>query len=207
MAEQQEEGWPLGLQPLNIGAGMVRNHDFSGSISFNTLLTGSPSSSTASSSNLDTESTGSFFHDESITLGRLIGVSSILDLSRRSARVRKAEPLPLRSKKKSRSRGWFFSLCSRTDNAKNGPSLGHFLEEERRASNDYWSNQNSMVYDPNDVTDYEPNSLFINGHIAPPQSSPWLRSNVGGRPKRSLAHVNGFGVPVICPCLCGQPTN
>ncbi|KAH0632311.1 hypothetical protein KY290_035733 [Solanum tuberosum] len=47
---QQDEGWPLGLQPLH-----VRNHGFNGSISFNTLITVSPSSSSHSSSDLDTE--------------------------------------------------------------------------------------------------------------------------------------------------------
>ncbi|KAK9169645.1 hypothetical protein Syun_001785 [Stephania yunnanensis] len=51
----QEEGWPLGLQPLNMRVGLVRTRDFSGSISFNTLITRSPSSSTDSSSDLDTE--------------------------------------------------------------------------------------------------------------------------------------------------------
>ncbi|KAK9098551.1 hypothetical protein Syun_025596 [Stephania yunnanensis] len=51
----QEEGWPSGLQPLNMRVGLVRTRDFSGSISFNTLITGSPSSSTDSSSDLDIE--------------------------------------------------------------------------------------------------------------------------------------------------------
>ncbi|PNX74807.1 hypothetical protein L195_g030734, partial [Trifolium pratense] len=48
---QQNEGWPLGLQPLN----GRRIGDNFGSMSFNTLLTGSPTSSTNSSSDLDTE--------------------------------------------------------------------------------------------------------------------------------------------------------
>lgn len=52
MIMQQEDGWPLGLQPLSLRVGLVRNH---GSVSFNTLLTGSPSSSTDSSSDLDTQ--------------------------------------------------------------------------------------------------------------------------------------------------------
>lgn len=53
----QEEGWPLGLQPLNVRVGLAsRNPDYSGgSVSFNTILTGSPTSSTDSSSDLDTE--------------------------------------------------------------------------------------------------------------------------------------------------------
>ncbi|KAG4978743.1 hypothetical protein JHK82_038027 [Glycine max] len=96
---QQDEGWPLGLlQPVNARIELVRNSENGGSISFNTLLTGSPSSSTDSSSDLDTESTGSFFPDQSITLGSLMGVSSIVELSRRSLRGTKAELL--KSKKK-----------------------------------------------------------------------------------------------------------
>lgn len=51
----QEEGWPLGLHPLNVRVGLVRNRDINGSLSFNTLITRSPSSSTDSSSDLDTQ--------------------------------------------------------------------------------------------------------------------------------------------------------
>ena len=52
----QEEGWPLGLQPLNVRIGLGRGTDYFGSMSFNTtMLTGSPTSSTDSSSDLDTE--------------------------------------------------------------------------------------------------------------------------------------------------------
>ncbi|KAA8543892.1 hypothetical protein F0562_021931 [Nyssa sinensis] len=50
---QQEEGWPPCLQPLNSRVGLVRNCNFAGSV--NTLLNGSPSSSTDSSSSLDIE--------------------------------------------------------------------------------------------------------------------------------------------------------
>ncbi|KAF4378645.1 hypothetical protein G4B88_031249 [Cannabis sativa] len=48
-----EEGWPLGLQPLNARVGLARNRDFSESISFNTLISGSPTCSTNSSSDDD----------------------------------------------------------------------------------------------------------------------------------------------------------
>ncbi|ONI03369.1 hypothetical protein PRUPE_6G253600 [Prunus persica] len=70
----QDEGWPLGLRPLNARVGLIRSRDFSaGSVSFSTL------------------STGSFFHDKSITLGSLLGVSGIIGLSRRSTRRRAVE--------------------------------------------------------------------------------------------------------------------
>ncbi|KAK2360727.1 hypothetical protein QL285_085964 [Trifolium repens] len=52
----KEEGWPLGLRLLNSRIGVVRrNGDFSGSVSFSTLISGSPTHSTYSSSDLDTQ--------------------------------------------------------------------------------------------------------------------------------------------------------
>lgn len=51
----QEEGWPLGLRLLNSRVGLVRNGDFSGSVSFSTMLSGSATPSTYSSSDLDTQ--------------------------------------------------------------------------------------------------------------------------------------------------------
>lgn len=54
----QEEGWPLGLGLLNARVGLVRNSEFSGSISFSrisTILSSSSIHSTDSSSYLDTE--------------------------------------------------------------------------------------------------------------------------------------------------------
>lgn len=201
----QEEGWPLGLQPLNVRVGLVRNRHLSGSISFNTLLTGSPTSSTVSSSDLDTESTGSFFHDKSITLGSLIGVSSILEFSRRSIRGRKTDQ-PLKEKKSNKSRIWFFSVCIRDDakrSVKNPSSLGQFLAVERRAADDYRRNvQNpSINIGPDELAlpqpFAEPNTLFVDGRIAPPQTS------------SDVKHGHGFGVPLLCSCscMCGQPSD
>ncbi|KAF7823616.1 60S Ribosomal protein [Senna tora] len=198
MAQQDHEGWPLGLQPLNVRIGLARNHDNnnSGSVSFNTLLTVSPpSSSTDSSSDLDTQSTGSFFLDKSTTLGSLLGVSSILELSRRSLRGVKAEVL--KSKKNIGNKSNWTSclslmcVCSRKtslhdDDDDNGEkveengasSLGDFLAGERRAANESRRNQSILpMYGPEDefvlaqtqsVDDDEPNSLFVNGSIAPP---------------------------------------
>ncbi|KAK3031724.1 hypothetical protein RJ639_035310 [Escallonia herrerae] len=166
----QEDGWPLGLQPLNLRAGLLRNPDMSnGSVSFNTLVTGSPTSSTDSSSDLDTESTGSFFHDKSITLGSLIGVSSILELSRRSMRGTSSEPL--KGKRSSKPKAWLFSLCSKlsTDavSMNSTPSLRHFLEAERRAASMYRRNQSPRMCS-------DANSLFVGSRVAPPDSRCWL---------------------------------
>ncbi|TYG67766.1 hypothetical protein ES288_D05G102100v1 [Gossypium darwinii] len=153
----QEGGWPLGLQPLNVRLGLARNHDYSGSISFNTTLTASPTSSADSSSDLDTQSTGSFFHDKSVTLGSLIGVSSILELSKRSVKGRKTEaPREKRSNNNNRSKVGLFSLCSRdsTDAEDvDAPSLGHFLTVERRAAGEYRRNHSptTTVYGPDSL--------------------------------------------------------
>ncbi|MBA0674534.1 hypothetical protein Goari_016124, partial [Gossypium aridum] len=257
----QEEGWPLGLQPLNVRVGLPgRNHDYSGSISFNTILTGSPTSSTDSSSDLDTEgskiypfscsieqtvfdkfakskrsgflrgsvkqvwdsspsigqSTGSFFHDKSITLGSLIGVSSIWELSKRSIRGRKAEAT--RDKRNNRSKVWLFSLCSRdntdaenVNNANNAPSLGHFLAVERRAASGYRRNHSPTVNGPDELAlqaqpNIEPNSLFINGCIAPPRTSSCQVADAETQKKGRLDNDgNSNGVPVLLSCMCGQP--
>lgn len=214
---QQEEGWPLGLQPLNVrvGLGFGRSNNFSGSISFNTLLTGSPTSSTDSSSDLDTESTGSFFHDKSITLGSLIGVSSIVELSKRSVRVTKVES-PKDKKGCNKSRTWLFSLCSRdttdADNTTSPPSLGHFLAAERRAANDNRRNQSPYIYGLDEFAfsqaNSEPNSLFLNGQVMPPRGSPWHGSE--NRLTGGLDDYQGNignAAPVLFSCMCGQPSH
>ncbi|GKV08129.1 hypothetical protein SLEP1_g19805 [Rubroshorea leprosula] len=225
---RQEEGWPLGLQPLNVRVGLARNNHFSGSISFNaTTLTCSPSSSSDSSSDLDTESTGSFFHDKSTTLGSLIGVSSIVELSRRSIRGRKAES----SKEKkntntttttsNKSKFWLLSLCSRdsTDaeiaDMNNPPSLGHFLAVERRAANECGRNHTSspIIFGPDELAltlpATEPNSLFINGCVAPPQSSSCHAPDSESRKKNTTGmenskEPNSYGVSILFSCMCAQ---
>ncbi|XP_059667825.1 uncharacterized protein At3g17950-like [Cornus florida] len=209
---QQEDGWPLGLQPLNVRVGLVRNRDLNGSVSFSTLLTASPNSFTDSSSDLDTQSTGSFFRDKSITLGNLMGVSSILELSRRSTRGRTGETL--RDKKSYKSKTWLFSICSKltTDavsmNNNSTPSLGHFLEAERRAATIYRRTQSPAPDDFSHVLPVsDPNSLFINGRVIPPppQSSSWLASDGERGSNRCLfEHGNGYGAPLVLSCLCGQ---
>ncbi|KAG5223655.1 60S Ribosomal protein [Salix suchowensis] len=200
---QQQEGWPLGLHPLNVRVGIARNGDFSGSISLNTLLTGSPTSSTDSSSDLDTESTGSFFHDKSISLGSLIGVSNLLELSRKSTRTRK------------QIQNMDFSLCSRdTTDAKvvnDTPSLGHFLAVERRASSEYRRNHSPIIYGPRDELELaqpvaEPNSLFVNGHVAPPRPGQSCSAEAERRGDEEQEHCGEYAVPVLFSCMCGQPS-
>ncbi|KAL1827559.1 hypothetical protein ACET3Z_005971 [Daucus carota] len=201
---QQEEGWPLGLQPLNVRVGLVHMPEFSGSLSFNTSPSASPSSS-----DLDTESTGSFFHDKSITLGSLIGVSNILEFSRRS--LRKRRPQTVQIKKNNRPKTWCFSLCPRdqTDaesDCHNAASLGHFLAVERRA--EHRRSHSPMIYGPEDIAlaqeSREQNSLFVDGHVAPPQLSPWACSDNERRREGVLNHTNRCGVPLVFHCICCQ---
>lgn len=201
---QQEEGWPLGLQPLM----NVRNRGFNGSISFNTLIT---SSSSDSSSDLDTESTASFFHDKSITLGSLIGITSILEFSRRSTRRRTIVETKIRDNKKSinsnKSRTWLFSLCSKlsTDavsmnNINCAPSLGHFLEAERKAAatnNSYGLDDFNQLSDHSNVNN---NSLFIGGQIAPPPHDDESRKGLFQQDDQNGHHEG----PLSFSCLCGH---
>ncbi|KAM7531851.1 hypothetical protein LguiB_035261 [Lonicera macranthoides] len=216
-----EDGWPLGLQPLNVRVGLVRNRDLNGSVSFNTLLTGSPSSSTDSSSDLDTESTGSFFHDKSITLGNLIGISSILELSRRSAR-RTTTSQTSGNKNNLKPKTWLFSICSKltTDavtinNTTTPSSLRHFLEAEKRAATTCRRNQSPHAYGPDDFSRVSPpseaNALFVNGHVVAPagQSSSWSGLDGERRANTGLFEdgTNGYGTPLLLSCLCAHLTH
>ncbi|XP_015966912.1 uncharacterized protein At3g17950-like isoform X1 [Arachis duranensis] len=111
----------------------------------------SPTNSSISSSDLDTESTGSFFHDRSTTLGTLMGVSFPAIAFRAPSQHRRESPAEAaagsrraaaaasKKKKKTanasaaavaeRRRRWW-QLCRDGDS---GPaSLGDFLEVERR---------------------------------------------------------------------------
>ena len=160
---------------------------------------------------LTLQSTGSFFHDKSITLGSLIGVSNILELSRRSIRGRRTESTK-NKRSNTRSRTWLFSLCSRdntdADSVYNGPSLGQFLEEERRAADENRRNQSVMMYGGDEMelaqSAPEPNSLFINGCVAPPQPS--LGSDAHTGRNGGTEPPNDHGIALLCSCVCGHWT-
>ncbi|XP_050109622.1 uncharacterized protein At3g17950-like isoform X1 [Malus sylvestris] len=143
------------------------------------------------------ESTGSFFHDRSITLGSLIGINNILELSRRSLRGRKTDHQAAKDRKTNNNdsnntkfRLCFLSLCSKDstddENVRNHPpSLGHFLAAERQAANENYRT-NPPIYGPDDelalAEHHQParesnNSLFVDGQVAPPQSSPRFGSD------------------------------
>ncbi|XP_074369697.1 uncharacterized protein LOC141711170 isoform X2 [Apium graveolens] len=198
------DGWPLGLQPLNVRVGLVRNSDLNGSVSSNTLLTASTSAESYSS-DLDTESTGSFFHDKTISLGSLIGASSIMGLSRRSTRGRTSETF--RDKKQYKPKPWLFSICSKlsTDavTMNNTPSLGHFLEVERRTANIYKRNQGLITYGPGDFSHTLSNPLFLNGHVDPPNRPSPCMSSDDERSNAGLFEdsANEYRTPLLFSCL------
>lgn len=140
------------------------------------------------------QSTASFFHDRSVTLGNLMGVSSILEFSRRSRRRGKilSDPLGTKTKPYPKSKAWClgFCLCQKDhgdviDVSRNNNivPLGHFLEVERRAAQDHSRGQHSpFIYGADELTLAQPfqqssNSLFVDGQIIPPtMSSPWSHS-------------------------------
>ncbi|KAF7031546.1 hypothetical protein CFC21_042865 [Triticum aestivum] len=131
--EMWQDGWPLGLGALNPGAGAVRSL---GSSSSTAAFTPSHCVSSVASSDLDTESAWSLPRagggggGGGITLAALIGLVDAME-SRRSRR---------RGERASRSgklRALLLSLCLRSHLENGGgaaPSLGQFLEMERRAS-------------------------------------------------------------------------
>ncbi|XP_074558284.1 uncharacterized protein At3g17950-like [Curcuma longa] len=222
---QQVGGWPLGLQPLNLRIDLVRNVDFSGSLSLSTLITTSPtSSSSSSSSDLDTESAGSFFRDRSsiVTLGSLIGITGLLDLSSRSLRRRKENSSSIKKKSNGgdhkAAKHWFSSLCAKAQlggevDSSADPSLGHFLEAERRAGDAHQTSRRTgiaVAYEleglaPGRHSGSEPNSnsnsLFSDGRILPPATS---RGGGISEGFWGLHSVHCFAL--LFPCMSDQVT-
>ncbi|MED6144789.1 hypothetical protein PIB30_018830 [Stylosanthes scabra] len=72
--DEMPNGWPLGLGFLNIRLRVTEAPSAAPVEPFSSMHAPSTSFSSFSSSNLDTESTASFFQDKSVSLGRLIGI-------------------------------------------------------------------------------------------------------------------------------------
>ncbi|XAR66496.1 hypothetical protein NMG60_11012762 [Bertholletia excelsa] len=72
---EMPNGWPFGLGNLNIRLQVRDNSQPAAAAELRPLHALSSSFSSFSSSNLDTESTASFFQDHSVSLGRLIGMT------------------------------------------------------------------------------------------------------------------------------------
>ncbi|KAL2475331.1 Uncharacterized protein Adt_36067 [Abeliophyllum distichum] len=72
----QNNGWPLGLGNMNVRFAVAETsvNAAAEAMPYASHRIRSSSSSSISSSNLDTESASSFFPDQSVSLGRLIGI-------------------------------------------------------------------------------------------------------------------------------------
>lgn len=150
-------------------------------------------------------------------------MSSIEELSRRSIRGAKTG-IMFKSKKEKRFNfsSWLFCLCStRSINPvaesqiNNPPSLGQYLEVERRAATNgnrrNLQSTDNNIYGPEfelaETNIEEPNSLFVNGSIAPPaQSLSPTQSIETERESMELRHENnGFGsFAGLFSCMCGR---
>ena len=97
--------------------------------------------------------------------------------------------------------------------AGNSPSLGHFLEVERRASHAHRRNGGPITYELDGFHENESNAgantLFANGLIVPPQvDGNGALVLVGDVKKsnstRSLCHDDGCCLALMFPCLGGR---
>ncbi|BAD81758.1 unknown protein [Oryza sativa Japonica Group] len=132
-----QDGWPLGLGAMNARAGVTRSVDLSGSASFSTAFTSSHcASSSFTSCDFDTESAWSLSRrggggaGGGMTLASLIGLVDAMESRSRRRRSARA------TSKSGKVRALLLSLCLRShlENGRAAPSLGQFLEMERRAS-------------------------------------------------------------------------
>ncbi|EPS58281.1 hypothetical protein M569_16534 [Genlisea aurea] len=148
----------------------------------------SPDISSVSSSDLDTQSTGSFFHDTSITLGTLMGVN----LQPRTSFA--GEPVPIAAAadgrrdggRKLRRRKWWRRLCGEESDSKRA-SLREYLEVERRFGNV----SAAAELEEGLVGEVAKNgrALFADGRVLPPAKA----EGVGG---------GGGGFEERCCCSC-----
>ncbi|XP_042001644.1 uncharacterized protein At3g17950-like [Salvia splendens] len=132
----------------------------------------SPTNSSLSSSDLDTESTGSFFHDRSTTLGTLMGVT-VQAITFRATSQHRHQEIPgsdARRNKNNRAaaarqrRRWW-RLC-RDECDSRRASLGEYLEVERR-----FGGGGAAELDEGLVQELQPRNgraLFADGMVLPP---------------------------------------
>ncbi|KAK8580652.1 hypothetical protein V6N12_070913 [Hibiscus sabdariffa] len=78
MDHETSNGWPLGLQIMTMRLGLRETYQGAAPAAVEPYSLHIPSSSFSSfsSSNLDTESSASFFQDSSVSLGKLIGLGA-----------------------------------------------------------------------------------------------------------------------------------
>ncbi|KAL4633037.1 hypothetical protein ACB092_04G092100 [Castanea dentata] len=162
----------------------------------------SPTISSVSSSDLDTESTGSFFHDRSTTLGTLMGVSfpaitfrapsqnrdphvtvSVsVSVSRKAKKTRKSNGgVPPQIMVERRRRWW--RLCR--DEEARPSSLGEFLEVERRFGDGAFFGaaaaelEGGVVVEQPQQNQRNGRLLFADGRVLPPAPDDQPASTAG----------------------------
>ncbi|KAI5075125.1 hypothetical protein GOP47_0009201 [Adiantum capillus-veneris] len=187
--EVRSDGWPLGLQQDPMIRGFPEAP---------VLFISTPSVTSDSSSDLDTESTGSFFPERSHTLGSLIGIQANAHNKQMSKELIGAQNSMVAETEKRRStsitgasgggglvRGrpsWCSMLgCGGSNPGALGmsPSLAHLLEEERRSTGSQRQVSNSNYSEggaqgaemPTGLLNMERNTLFDAQGILPPQPS------------------------------------
>ncbi|KAK8657094.1 hypothetical protein V6N13_035351 [Hibiscus sabdariffa] len=149
----------------------------------------SPTISSVSSSDLDTESTGSFFHDRSTTLGTLMGVSFPAITFRAPSRhhgetqttsdgsgsataskpkKRRALTAAFGAERLGRQRRKWWQICR--DGDSKPASLGEFLEVERRFGDGAFYGGAAELEGVMGTADDARNgrSLFADGRVLPP---------------------------------------
>lgn len=151
-------GWPLGLQPLHVmnrlAAAATSREQLFTLLQYNRrnraaspFFISTPSISSLSSSDLDTESTGSFFPERSTTLGTLIGIHS---RPHRHERPANFHNVTTHSKHQLKTAQRLHACCcaafalvtrcasshshSHPSEESLSPSLAHLLELERRSA-------------------------------------------------------------------------
>ncbi|XP_074568855.1 uncharacterized protein At3g17950-like [Curcuma longa] len=174
------------------------------------FIPSSPSFSSLSSSDLDTESTGSFFADRSTTLGTLMGVSFPSSASSsRSARLpsrrehanggaaaRRPKPMAADRRRRHGRRGSWWRLCR--DEVSRTTSLGEFLQVERRMSGGDVADGHYVFGGPAASAAAEHvavggGPLFANGRVLPPAPAPARQ-----RRTESMGRLPSLLIPGIC---------
>ncbi|WOK91929.1 hypothetical protein Cni_G00620 [Canna indica] len=179
------------------------------------LIPSSPSNSSLSSSDLDTESTGSFFHDRSTTLGTLMGVT-FPESAARPARLpsrrehaaadggdaasrRPKQTASERRRRRNRGRRGWWRLCR--DEMAGPTSLGEFLQVERRLAGGEVADGHYVFGDAGGV-DAEHvavggGPLFADGRVLPPAPPPERRQRTHQRAE-SVARLPALLITGIC---------
>lgn len=153
----------------------------------------SPTTSSISSSDLDTESTGSFFHDRSTTLGTLMGVTfRAPSLRRQPSAAQPSTVAGLVAVEERRRRRWWLLCGDEEDDEarRTRASLGEFLEVERR----FGDVATIRRFEGGGTQGRSEGVLFAEGRVLPP---------VRAEESPETGVLCRFPVSIIGICSCG----